>query len=76
MRRAQSLGSVAFPPGFPMGLSLTPVTHVSASPPFHPGRSVLPSPVGDNSLSSETLPLQPETQVLAHIRPWTNWFDL
>jgi len=59
-----------------MGLSLTPVTHVSASPPFHPGRSVLPSPVGDNSLSSETLPLQPETQVLAHIRPWTNWFDL
>ena len=32
-----------------MGLSPTPMTHGSASPPCHPGRSVFPSPVGDHS---------------------------
>ena len=37
-----------------MGLSPTPMTRVSASPPCHPGRSGFPSPVGDHSL-----PMQP-----------------
>ncbi len=47
MRRAQSYGSVAHPLGFPVGRSPIPITHVSASSPFHPGRSDFPSPVGD-----------------------------
>ena len=43
------LGFSGYSIGFPMGLSPTPMTHGSASPPCHPGRSVFPSPVGDHS---------------------------
>jgi hypothetical protein len=34
-----------------MGLSPTPIVHVSASPQCHPGRSDFPSPVGDHGIS-------------------------
>ena len=36
---------------FSMGLSPTPIAHVSASPQCHPGRSDFPSPVGDHGIS-------------------------
>jgi len=53
--------------GFPMGLSPTPLTHGSASPPCHPGRSGFPSPVGDQSF-----PMQPSQRgggLSAHSHP-------
>jgi hypothetical protein len=58
-----------------MGLSLTPLTHVSASPLFDPGRSVFPSPV--LTLASKSLgrlPIAGEAQVLTHIHPYPQWF--
>jgi hypothetical protein len=38
-------------------------------PPYHPGRSVFPNPVGSHSLSPHSLPDVAEAQVLAHIHP-------
>ena len=35
---------------FPVGLSPTPIVHVSVKPPSHPGRSDFPSPVGGHVL--------------------------
>ena len=58
-----------------MGLSLTPITHVSASPLFDPGRSVFPSPV--LTLASKSLgrlPIVSEAQVLTHVHPYPQWF--
>jgi len=36
------------------------IAHVSASPPFHPGRSDFPSPVGDHGISPYSLPYAAE----------------
>ena len=44
--------------GFPVGLSPTPIVHVSASPRCHPGRSDFPSPVGDHG----SFPSRPSQQ--------------
>lgn len=55
-----------------MGLSLTPVTHVSASPLFDPGRSVFPSPVLTLAYFLGRLPIASEAQVLTHIHPTPN----
>ena len=57
-----------------MGLSLTPITHVSASPLFDPGRSVSPSPVLTLAYSLGRLPIASEAQVLTHIHPYPQWF--
>jgi hypothetical protein len=48
--------------------------HVSVSPPFHPGRSDFPSPVGDYGFSPRGLPNIAETKVPTHIRPLQYWF--
>ncbi len=48
------LGFGGYSIDFPMGLSPTPMTRVSARLPCHPGRSGFPSPVGDHSF-----PMQP-----------------
>jgi hypothetical protein len=45
---------------FPMGLSPTPIVHVSASPRCHPGRSDFPSPVGDHGIFPNSLPHKAE----------------
>jgi len=60
---------------FPDGPQPAPITHVSASPLFDPGRSVFPSPV--LTLASKSLgrlPIANEAQVLTHIRPYPQWF--
>jgi len=57
-----------------MGLSLTPITHVSASPLFDPGRSAFPSPVLTLAYSLGRLPIASEAQVLTHIHPYPQWF--
>ena len=43
--------------GFPAGLSPTPITHVSASPPFHPGQLAFPNPVGDLDFPQRAFPM-------------------
>jgi len=53
-----------------MGLSLTPLTHVSASPLCDPGRSVFPSPVLTLAYFLGRLPIAGEAQVLTHIHPY------
>ena len=57
-----------------MGLSLTPITHVSASPLFDPGRSDFPSPVLTLACFLGRLPIASEAQVLTHIHPYPQWF--
>ena len=57
-----------------MGLSLTPITHISASPLFDPGRSVFPSPVLTLAYSLGRLPIAGEAQVLTHLHPYPQWF--
>ena len=57
-----------------MGLSLTPITHVSASPLFDPGRSVFPSPILTLAFFLGRLPIAGEAQVLTHIHPYPQWF--
>ncbi len=52
------------------------LTHVSVSPPFHPGQSDFPSPVGDHGISSNSLPYTSEAKALAHIHPSTYWFTV
>ena len=37
------------------------MTHVSVSPPFHPGRPGFPGPVGDHGISPNGLPYKAET---------------
>lgn len=44
-------------------------SHVSRGPPFHPGRSDLPSPVGGPDCPRAGLPDDSEAQALARIRP-------
>jgi hypothetical protein len=41
---------------FSMGLSPTPIAHVSASLRCHPGRSDFPNPVGDHGIFPDSLP--------------------
>ena len=38
-------------------------------PPYHPGQSVFPNPVGSHGLSPYSLPHVVEAQVLAHTTP-------
>jgi len=57
-----------------MGLSLTPITHVSASPLFDPGRSDFPSPVLTLACFLGRLPIAGEAQVLTYIHPYPQWF--
>src|SRR5919108_1683672 len=50
----------------PFSLDHNPRFH---KPPYHPGRSVFPNPVGSHGLSPHSLPHVAEAQVLAHIHP-------
>ncbi len=51
-----ALGFGGLSTDFPVGLSPTPIAHVSPGPLFHPGQSDFPNPVGDHGISPSSLP--------------------
>jgi hypothetical protein len=51
------------------GITIPPWPNVSRGPPFHPGRSDFPSPVGDHDFHPQPSHCTALAQVLTHLHP-------